>query len=266
MRLLRPTDPARRALSAWGRRALRKARDRAREASFSTRRDAEPLPFLIAKEESPLHRRLHGIDSQLFENKKTNLRLAIERLDGILIRPGETFSFWRLVGPPTRSRGYLDGLTISGGEPGRGAGGGLCQLSNALFWLALHCELAVVERHRHSFDLFPDEERRIPFGTGATVVYNYKDLRLSNPTDFVFQFRMRLGASVLGVQLFCSSAPTHRFELEERNPRFERIGGDYFRSNEILRKKWTSTNERAGEEVILRNYCRCRYQPSEALQ
>ena len=265
MILLKPTDPARQAFSAWSRRTWRNVSDRISGDAFATERDAESLTFLISSVNSPLDRRLPCIDPQLFNNKRVNLRLAIEHLDGILIHPGETFSFWRLVGPPSRGRGYLDGLTIAGGSPGRGVGGGLCQLSNALFWLSLHSDLTVIERHRHSFDLFPDNGRTVPFGTGATVVYNYKDLRLLNPTKDTFQFRFQLNPDTLSVRLLCSSEPAHCFELIERHHRFEQVGEDYFRSNEILRRRWSLTKELTEEKSILKNYCRCRYKPSEVM-
>jgi vancomycin resistance protein VanW len=265
MHLLQPTDPTRQALSAWGRRSLRQWQDRVGKILFAGTRAMETLPFPVLSEQSPLRRPLPGIDPQLFENKRTNLQLAIEPLDGILIHPDETFSFWRLVGAPVRSRGYLDGLTISGGVPGRGPGGGLCQLSNAIFWLALHSDLQVTERHRPSFDIFPDRDRTIPFGTGATVVYNYKDLRLFNPTGRTYQFRFSLTDTMLSSSLACSDRVDHRYQLGERNARIERLTDGYVRSNEIVREKRSSTGELVEERVIFRNQCRCRYNPMEVL-
>ena len=76
-------------------------------------------------------------------NKITNLRLAAARLDGVVLRPGETFSYWRLIGRPSRRKGYLDGIVLFCGTFRPGVGGGLCQLT-------------VVERYRHSYDVFPD--------------------------------------------------------------------------------------------------------------
>ena len=71
---------------------------------------------------------------------------------------------------------------LSHGEVRVGTGGGLCQLANMLYWLALHTPLVIKERHHHSFDLFPDDRRVIPFGTGTSVFYNYVDLQFYNPT------------------------------------------------------------------------------------
>ena len=46
------------------------------------------------------------------ENKLVNLRLAAERLDGLLFHPGETMSYWRLIGKPSRRKGYREGQLL----------------------------------------------------------------------------------------------------------------------------------------------------------
>jgi len=94
---------------------------------------------------------------QLQENKATNLALAVKHIDGLLKRPGETFSVWKLIGRTTKGRGYKEGLTIAKGKPSQGIGGGMCQLSNLIHWLVLHSELTITEHHHHDgLDLFPD--------------------------------------------------------------------------------------------------------------
>jgi vancomycin resistance protein VanW len=84
------------------------------------------------------------------------LQLAIARLNGLFLRPGETFSVWRLVGRPSKRKGYLPGMVLINGEMRVGYGGGLCQLSNLIYWMTLHTELTVIERFRHQ-PLLPSE-------------------------------------------------------------------------------------------------------------
>jgi vancomycin resistance protein VanW len=67
-------------------------------------------------------------------------------------------------------------------------GGGLCQISGAIFHLALLSRLEIVERHQHSVDIYTEENRYTPLGTDATVVFGYKDLRIRNPYHFPIQF------------------------------------------------------------------------------
>ena len=130
-------------------------------------------------------------------NKITNLRLAAARLDGVVLRPGETFSYWRLIGRPSRRKGYLDGIVLFCGTFRPGVGGGLCQMSNLIFWMTLHTPLTVVERYRHSYDVFPDCGRTQPFGSGATCVYPYRDLMIRNDTQTTFRLHVTVGGEFL---------------------------------------------------------------------
>lgn len=117
---------------------------------------------------TPLFRDLAGVDVRLQRNKVVNLGLALERLDGLVVRPGQRLSFWREVGDPTRSRGFVPGLVLRQGRLDEGVGGGLCQLTNLIYWITVHTPLTVAERWRHSYDVFPDRQRTQPFGSGAT--------------------------------------------------------------------------------------------------
>ena len=126
-----------------------------------------------------------------------NLRLAVEKLDGIIVYPQETLSYWKTIGKPSASKGYKKGMMLKDGTIVYGIGGGLCQLSNLLFWITIHTPLQVVERHRHGYDVFPDANRTQPFGSGATCFYPYGDLMISNPTDQPFQLRLHVGKTHL---------------------------------------------------------------------
>jgi vancomycin resistance protein VanW len=259
-----PRSRLRYELSFRVRRAVRFAQNRWNAGQFATERGTELLPHLLQSHETPLFRNLKGVDSRLFANKRENLRLAIHPLNRILIPPGKTFSFWHLLGEPDAARGFLPGLVIQRGAATEGVGGGLCQLSNAIFWLALHTDLLVTERHRHSFDLFPDEARLIPFGTGATVFYNYKDLRLRNPTPWTYQFDFEVSEESLRARIFCSTSPLYRFEIRETDHQFERIQGELYRSNKIWKVKKGNPQDGAQDdeiavELLFENHCRCQY-------
>ncbi len=169
----------------------------------------------------------------LQQNKIVNLRIAAERIDGATIAPGESFSFWRLVGRSSRRRGYLDGMTIVDGRLDISRGGGLCQLSNALYWVALHLGCTVSERHRHSFDCFPDSYRTVPFGAGATVFYNYVDLRFRNDTEETFRLAVWLDDEYLHVGAFADREPRYRYRVIEENHRFVANGQARWRENDL---------------------------------
>ena len=131
-------------------------------------------------------RPLKDVDMYLQENKRTNLAIAISHIDKIVIKPNETFSIWKLVGRPTKNKGYLEGLVLKQGQISKNTGGGLCQLGNLLFWIFAHSPLTITERYRHGFDVFPDVNRKVPFGAGATLSYNHIDLQVKNETNNTF--------------------------------------------------------------------------------
>ncbi|WP_150271673.1 VanW family protein [Paenibacillus tepidiphilus] len=228
----------------------------------ATARTMENLPFEAASHETPLLRRLRNVDMQLQYNKIVNLRLAIAKLDGLLIRPGETFSYWRSIGKPTKRKGYLEGMVLYYGGFRPGTGGGLCQLSNLIYWMALHTPLTVTERHRHSYDVFPDEQRTQPFGSGATCAYNYLDLQLYNPTDYTYQLRLNLDDTHLHGEWRCDGRQLYSYEIYEADHviHMEPWGG-YVRSNRIRRKVYTRSGELAGDEEVAENHALMMYSP-----
>lgn len=160
--------------------------------------------------------------------------LAVSSINGIVIAPGEHFSFCRLVGRPTRKRGHVEGMELSFGEARSGSG--ICQLSNLIHWMAIHSTLVVVERSNHSFDPFPDEGRVLPFGSGAAIFYNYVDLVLHNPTDRHFQLKLNVGKQQLEGELLCDRVREFRYHVYQVGHRFLREGGRVFRENEIWRE------------------------------
>ena len=106
--------------------------------------------------------------------KVQNLRLAARRIDGALVPAGATFSFWKHVGRATRRRGYVSGRELREGCLVPSVGGGLCQLSNALYDAALRAGFEIVERHAHTA-VVPGSLAEA--GRDATVFWNYVDLR-----------------------------------------------------------------------------------------
>ncbi|MCT0225353.1 VanW family protein [Synechococcus sp. CS-1328] len=157
------------------------------------------------------------LPSELLANKLANLQLAIAQLNGTLLPPGHTWSFWRLVGRPGRRRGYLLGRNLVDGRLVPQRGGGLCQLAGLVYHLALLAGVEVVERHAHSVDLYTDDNRFTPLGADAAVVWGVKDLRLVNPHPVP----LRLGCQLAGQRLLGRlEAP---LPLRPREVRFEAV-------------------------------------------
>lgn len=219
------------------------------------------LPVKVYEHASLIRRRLGNVDMRLQENKAVNLALTAPKLDCVLIRPGETFSFWHLVGSCTADKGYLEGLYISGGKPTTGIGGGMCQMTNLIHWMALHSDLVIAEQHHHDqIDLFPDFGRQIPFGTGTSIAYNYLDYRLYNPTDRTYQLRVCVDGEHLRGELRADGEQAFSYHIRVENERFLREGDDIFRCGTVYRDR---IDRRTGmvlsQEVLRENHARVLY-------
>lgn len=220
------------------------------------------LPHSLIKHRSFLLRPLKNVDMYLQHNKVINLKLAIQHLHKVLILPGQSFSIWQLVGRPTKSKGYLDGLTLDNGNISKGTGGGLCQLGNLLYWMALHTPLTIKERWRHSFDVFPDINRTIPFACGATLSYNYVDLQLQNNTTETFQIHLWLDEEYLNGEITCSKDLKLKYEIYETDHLFQsQWWGGYTRHNKIWKKITQLTNGSITEELVAENNAIMMYNP-----
>jgi vancomycin resistance protein YoaR len=108
-----------------------------------------------------------------------NIENGVARLDGLILLPGEMFSFNAAVGPRTPENGFSKGWEIFKGEMVEGIGGGTCQVASTLHAAATFAGLDVLERLPHS-----RPSAYITMGLDATVVYPVVDLKLRNPFEF----------------------------------------------------------------------------------
>jgi len=216
----------------------------------------------VYKHGTPLYRKLKDVDMWYQQNKVNNLKIAVNKLNGLVLYPGETFSYWRLIGKPTRKKGYVDGMVLYYGTFKPGVGGGLCQLSNLIYWITLHTALKVVERHRHSYDVFPDSKRNQPFGSGATCAYNYLDLRITNKTTQPYQLNLYLSEDELIGEWVSVNNPLYSYEVYEKDHKItQEYWGGYVRHNTIYRRTYNSNHELINDEYITENHAIMMYQP-----
>ena len=166
---------------------------------------------VVARVRSPLWNGPAGPkEYALTAGKIQNLRVALAGLDGIVVPAGETFSFWKQVGRATRRRGFVAGRELREGCLVANIGGGLCQLSNALYEAALAAGFEIVERHAHS--------RRVPGSRAAlqrdaTVFWNYVDLRFRAAS--AYRVEARLTSHHLEVVFRAEPATAARAIVEE---------------------------------------------------
>lgn len=162
------------------------------------------LPVQIAEARIPLWTTESMVERSLQLGKVQNLRIAVRALDGIVVPAGEIFSFWRQLGRATHRRGYVSGRELREGCLIPAIGGGLCQLSNALYDAALQSGCEIVERHAHS-RIVPGSAAEA--GRDATVAWNYVDLRFRPQPDI--RMRVQLSAEQLSVRFLAAQPFAH---------------------------------------------------------
>lgn len=104
--------------------------------------------------------------------------------------------------------------------------------------MTIHTPLTIVERYRHSYDVFPDSNRTQPFGSGATCVYNYRDLMIKNETDEHYQLYIEVGQEYLYGEWRSTSKSIYTYEVYEKDHKIQlEFWNGYTRHNILYRKK-----------------------------
>lgn len=229
---------------------------------FAKHTEDELLPFTLYTHRTPILRQLKDVDMWLQHNKAENLKIAIKSIDGLVIEPDKVFSYWYCLGKPTIRKGYLPGMILHYGKYRAGIGGGLCQLSNLLFWMTLHSPLNVIERHRHGFDVFPDSNRTQPFGSGATCVYNYRDLQVENRAQERYQFHLRIEDDHLIGEIRSNCPKYFDYLVYEKDHHLtHEHWGAYVRHNSIWRKTLDLEGNVIEDARLYDNHALMMYEP-----
>lgn len=232
------------------------------EKTYSKKRKQTKFPYIHFKHKTPLLRQLKDVEMEMQHNKVRNLKLAVKQLNGVVIQPGETFSYWRLIGKPTKRKGYVNGMILHYGKVTSGIGGGLCQLSNLIYWMTLHTPLTVSERYRHSYDVFPDSNRSQPFGSGATCMYNYLDLQIKNETSKPYQLVVYVTDTSLVGEWRSVDAVAKTYKVYEKEHSFTRESwGGYVRHNMICREVYNANGDMIDDEYVTENHAITMYEP-----
>ena len=223
--------------------------------TFAAQKQTEELANIVSSRKSEMIKRGKGIDPVLQENKVVNLKIASGLINGVIIHPGETFSFWKLVGHATAKRGFKDGRVLRSGKLISATGGGLCNLANTINHMVLHSPLEITELHTHSDALAADIDNREPFNNGTSVCYNMIDYRFKNNTDQNFQLILRCEGDDLCGELRSEAEFPWRYELAEEDHHFKKEGEILYRNSKIYKLTFDKiTNELINKELIWDNH------------
>jgi len=220
----------------------------------------EKLSNTVSEYNCNLIKKGKGINLTHQLNKAVNIEIACSTINGMIIHPGEVFSFWKTVGKTTKRKGYKEGRVIERNRLITGLGGGLCNLANTIHLLVLHSPLDVTEFHKHSDALGPDEGKRVPFSAGTSVSYNNVDYRFKNNTDQDVQLLVwcqdeKLYGELRSVKEFPCS-----YRLVEEDHHFRKEGEKYYRVSKIYREIIDRETEKVVEkELVLDNHSEVMY-------
>ncbi|MCQ2975015.1 MAG: VanW family protein [Bacteroidales bacterium] len=231
----------------------RKTKNLFSNEKFAQKKSSEILPIIISSWQSHLIKHGKGIDPTLQQNKAVNISIASNKINKLIIYPGEVFSFWKIVGKTSEKNGFKAGRVLVNNILKPGIGGGLCNLANTIHRLILHSPLDVVEFHSHSDALAPDEGERIPFNAGTSVNYNYIDYRFKNNTKQNFQLLTWCQDETLFAELRAEYDIPFNYHLEEEDHHFHKEGEKYYRISKIYRITTAKNGGLVIDKKLVRN-------------
>ena len=149
-----------------------------------------------------------------------NLILAAKEVNGVIIKPGQQFSYNDIVGPRLGERGYREAPIFVKGKLEPGMGGGICQVSSTIYNVVLLTGLKVLQRGPHS--------RTVPYvrpGRDATVAYGSRDFKFENSNASPIALISRLGRSQLTVEIYGAAEDKKNIEIFTSRPVYTAIAG-----------------------------------------
>lgn len=143
------------------------------------------------------------------ENRNNNLRRACESMNGLVLQPGDIFSYNDTLGPRTKENGYLRAGAYSGWELVQSYGGGICQGSSTIYGAALLADLEIVIRKNHGYAV-----SYVPYGLDATVNWGGPDFQFKNNTHFPIKIAAEVSDGLVKVTILGTEERDYYVEME----------------------------------------------------
>lgn len=198
-------------------------------------------------------------------NKVFNLKLASKKINNLLIRPNETFSFYMSLKDADKKEKYKKGLSLVDGKIEFVEGGGLCQLSNLLFQIFLNSPLTIVERHTHEIKDFPDNIPDSLKGIDATIAQGYLDLKVKNETDKTYQLSIRFDDEYIYGRLLTENELEYTYKIINKNLKYIKQGNKIYEEVDVYRQEIKDLKV-IKEEKLYTNKTRIEYKLPEDIK
>lgn len=219
----------------------------------------QKLPNVIFETSILMLNENSGFDMEYQRNKVHNLKLAAKTINRVVIEQGETFSFWQLVRRADRQEKYKAGLNLVNGKIVASYGGGLCMLSDMLFWMFLHTPLTVVERHGHAVKAFPETNENLPCGVDATVSEGWLDLKVRNETGNTFQIEVSFDEKYMYGRILSRNAVRRAYSIFNPSVSYRKQGKRIYQTAPVWRRETDKNTGRQMERELYINRCEITY-------
>lgn len=130
------------------------------------------------------------------KGRTTNVKLAAQKINGVILNPGEVFSFNNTVGKRTAEAGFENATIYTSNGMEDGLGGGICQVSSTLYNATLYADLETVERRNHKYKV-----TYVKLGTDATVAWGSIDFRFKNSRNYPVKIEATVSGNSLTVAI-----------------------------------------------------------------
>ena len=172
-------------------------------------------------------------------NRSNNVELSTKKINGVILMPGEVFSYNKTVGERTITKGYKEAGAYAGGKVIQDVGGGVCQTSSTLYNVALLANLEIVDRTNHQF-----LTSYVPEGRDATVTWGGIDFKFKNTRTYPIKIEAKAKNGVCEMSIYGIE------EKKEYKVEIQSVVKTYI--------PYTTTYEydsnlKNGEEVIMQN-------------
>ena len=217
------------------------------------------LKYPITTQTTCMINKNSGQDIQYQFNKVENLKLVAKTINGLQIKPNETFSFFQCAKHVSNYGSYKEGLVLKDGELIAEKGGGLCQITNLLFQTFLHTPLTITERHPHLIENFPSPDADTPYGLDAAIAEGWQDLKVTNHTNATYMIHITFFEECMSIHITSNIPNTMQYELYNKNTHYKKEHGKTIQETQVWRKCTNLLTKTITEEMLYTNTCEIAY-------
>ncbi len=206
------------------------------DSNTYSKHTGELLPYEVCNSKTLMINKESGHDIIYQKNKVHNLKITSKTMNYIYIYPDETFSFYYLSKNSKKYGKYKDGLVLVNGKIVPRSGGGVCHLSNLLYYLFLQTPLTIVERHGHKSKSFPNPDKDSLDGVDSTISDGWLDLKVRNDTEQIFQIVIDFDDDYMYAKILSNKKIDTVVAIKNKNLKYFKKDNKIFESVEVIKE------------------------------